>query len=123
MDKKLKDSSPIYVQIMDKIRQSIIAGELKPGQRILSVRDWALEFGVNPNTVQRSLTELEREGIIQSERTIGKFVTKDMSLIQRERQKEAELAVHQFRERMQALGFTEEETAAFFQTECRDRIG
>ena len=123
MDKKLKDSIPIYVQIMDKIRQSIIAGELKPGQRMLSVRDWALEFGVNPNTVQRALTELEREGIIQSERTIGKFVTKDIDLINRERQKEAELAVLQFRGRMEALGFTYEEVIAFFQSESGERIG
>lgn len=123
MDKKLKDSIPIYVQIMDKIRQSIIAGELKPGQRMMSVRDWALEFGVNPNTVQRALTELEREGIIQSERTIGKFVTKDIELINQERQKEAELAVLQFRERMEALGFTYEEVIAFFQSESGERIG
>ena len=71
MDKKLKENMPIYVQIMNRVREAIAAGELKPGDKIASVRDLAADFEVNPNTMQRALTELEREGLLLSERTQG----------------------------------------------------
>ena len=74
MDKKLKENMPIYVQIMNRVREAIAAGELKPGDKIASVRDLAADFEVNPNTMQRALTELEREGLLLSERTQGRYV-------------------------------------------------
>ena len=72
---------PIYIQVMDYIKKEIVSGRLKPGDRVDSVRDLALHFGVNPNTVQRSLSELEREGLLKSERTAGRFISENEELI------------------------------------------
>lgn len=79
---KFNNESPIYLQIMEVIRLRILQGQLNPGDRIASVRELAQEAGVNPNTMQKALSELEREGILSSQRTSGRFVaeqTKDTS--------------------------------------------
>jgi len=74
---------PIYLQLVEKIRFCIISGQLLPGERLPSVREWALSERVNPNTMQKALSELETEGLIITERTNGKFVTNDRDLITR----------------------------------------
>ena len=71
MDKKLSENMPIYVQIMNSVKEAIAAGEISPSERIPSVRELAQDFEVNPNTMQRALNELEREGLLVSERTAG----------------------------------------------------
>ena len=81
MDKQLQENMPIYMQIMQKVREAIASGELAPGARVASVRELAGAFAVNPNTMQRALNELEREGLLVSERTSGRFVTKDTAQI------------------------------------------
>ena len=81
MDRSLEDNMPIYMQIMNRIRDAIASGELAAGDKVPSVREFASEFEVNPNTMQRALMELEREGILVSERAIGRFVTDDRSRI------------------------------------------
>lgn len=72
---KFHNNSPIYIQIMDEIRLRIARGELSPGDKVPPVRDLALKAGVNPNTMQKALSELEREGVLYSERTSGRFVS------------------------------------------------
>ena len=114
MDKKLKENMPIYVQIMNRVREAIAAGELKPGDKIASVRDLAADFEVNPNTMQRALTELEREGLLLSERTQGRYVTSDAKAIEELRKDIARQAADSFRREMAALGFNEEEMMDFF---------
>lgn len=114
MDKKLKENMPIYVQIMNRVREAIAAGELKPGDKIASVRDLAADFEVNPNTMQRALTELEREGLLLSERTHGRYVTSDAKAIGELRKDIARQAADSFRREMAALGFNEEEMMDFF---------
>lgn len=114
MDKRLEGNLPVYVQIMDRIREAIASGELAAGQRISSVRELAEEFGVNPNTMQRALTELEREGILVSERTQGRYVTSDRTAVLSLRKKIAEKAADSFIKDMGALGFTKEEMLDFF---------
>lgn len=114
MDKKLKENMPIYVQIMNRVREAIAAGELKPGDKIASVRDLAADFEVNPNTMQRALTELEREGLLLSERTQGRYVTSDAKAIGELRKDIARQAADSFRREMAALGFNEEEMMGFF---------
>ena len=74
MSWKFDNSSPIYIQIMEQIKRMIARGELKPGDRVPAVRDMALAAGVNPNTMQKALSELERAGILISNRTAGRFV-------------------------------------------------
>ncbi len=114
MDTLLNESLPIYMQIMDHIRAAIISGELKAGEKIASVRELAEAFGVNPNTMQRALSELEREGLLVSERTTGRFVTKDTEVIETVRGKAAEQIVREFLQKMRNMGFTREQVEAFF---------
>ena len=72
---KFTSAAPIYLQIMDEIKLRIAQGRLKPGDKVPAVRDLALKAGVNPNTMQKALSELEREGVLYSQRTSGRFVS------------------------------------------------
>ena len=119
MDKKLEENMPIYVQIMNSVREAIAAGELKPGSRVAPVRELAQQFEVNPNTMQRALNELEREGLLISERTAGRFVTEDKRLIGKVKKEMAESTVDAFRKEMAALGFSDEEMINFFRERCQ----
>lgn len=116
MDKSLNENLPIYIQIMDKIRAAIVSGELAAGRKVAPVRELAEEFGVNPNTMQRALAELEREGLLVSERTSGRFVTRDMEKIERARGEAAEQIVRDFLHKMKSLGYTMEQIDAFFRS-------
>jgi|APHig6443717497_1056834.scaffolds.fasta_scaffold251413_1 GntR family transcriptional regulator len=77
-----QNTQPIYIQIMDLLKKKIATSELSPGQLLEPVRELAMTYQVNPNTVQRALSELEREGLVHSERTAGRFVTEDVALIE-----------------------------------------
>ena len=81
MEKKFNNNLPIYSQLMDIIKISIVKGRYLPGTKIPSVRDLASEHGVNPNTMQKALTKLEDEGLLYAQRTSGRFITKDESKI------------------------------------------
>lgn len=113
-------STPIYLQIMDMIRQAVITGTWPSGSKIASVRDLALEYGVNPNTVQRALSELEREGLLCAERTAGRFVTTDEDLIRKLRDAEAARQIDQFQQQMAALGYPAEEVLRLLKQKWSD---
>ena len=85
MDYFFENDRPIYLQLVDKIKKEIISGKIKSGERLPSVRELALITKVNPNTMQKALAELENDGLIYTERTNGKFVTKDIKLIEKTR--------------------------------------
>lgn len=78
---QFQSTQPIYLQIMALIKRQIATSKLLSGVQLGSVRDLAMTYQVNPNTVQRALSELEREGLVKSDRTIGRFVTDDTALI------------------------------------------
>ena len=99
---------PIYLQLVERIRFRIVSGDLEPGERVLSVREWALQEKVNPNTMQKALTSLEEEGLILTERTNGKFVTSDPELIRACKKREADRIAAEFLERMSKIGFDRE---------------
>ena len=103
---------PIYTQLVDAIKFSIVSGELLPGARMSTVRDLALEAGVNPNTMQRALQQLEREGLVFTQRSSGRFVTEDITSIDRARAALAAEHVRRYRESMRRLGFSGEEMKA-----------
>lgn len=92
MDWNFSDDRPIYAQIVEQVKLFVLSGSWKPGQRLASVRDLAAEAGVNPNTMQKALTELERQGLLYSQRTSGRFITEDENMIQ---QVKTDLAVRQ----------------------------
>ena len=82
MNWKFVGDRPVDQQIMALIRGGILTGELSPGQKIPSVRDLAAQAQVNPNTVQRALTELEREGLLVSGGTSGRRVTEEETVLE-----------------------------------------
>lgn len=79
MSWKFNNDSPIYLQIMDVLKSQIAQGILKPGDKVPAVRELAISAGVNPNTMQKALSELEREGILCSKRTTGRYVSEDIN--------------------------------------------
>ena len=81
MDWNFKTGIPIYSQIVDEMTMRIASGIYEPGEKLPSVRDLAMDAGVNPNTMQRALAELERRGLVYSERTSGRFVTKEEAVL------------------------------------------
>ena len=113
---------PIYVQIMNSVKEAIAAGEISPSERVPSVRELARDFEVNPNTMQRALNELERERLLVSERTAGRFVTDDKELIEELKNEMAARTADRFRKEMGALGFSDDEMIDFFRERCRKEI-
>jgi len=105
-------SIPIYLQIMEQIRIQIVSGQWNAGERIAPVRDLAAQFSVNPNTMQRALAELEREGLLKSERTSGRFVTTDMVLVAQCRQALVQKLAARFAADMERLGVSHDEIAS-----------
>lgn len=103
-------TTPIYTQLMDEIKGQIVSGRLAAGAKIGSIRDLAAFYAVNPNTVQRALLELEREGLLSTQRASGKFVTEDENVIRELRSKLAEEQIDKLLAVMKSLGFSVEET-------------
>lgn len=106
----LSTDRPIYIQLMEHIQLLIISGYYKPGDKLPSVREFAAEASVNPNTMQKALSELERAKLIYTNRTSGKFITEDDSMIAVMKQSLAEEEVRKFLDGMKKLGFTKQET-------------
>ena len=112
MEWKFRSDQPIYSQLVEQIKLGIVSAKLLPGERLMSVRDMATEAGVNPNTMQRALQELERDGMVYSQRTAGRFVTENMKVIERAKKKFAEEQIRSFLEAMKKLGYQWEEILA-----------
>ena len=106
------EKSPIYLQIAYRVKLKIASKELSMGQQLLPVREFAQEAGVNPNTVQRAFQELEKEGLVYSARTSGRFVTEDEKLIDQKRHEIAQSLMKNFVTEMAAIGFSSAEIKA-----------
>lgn len=105
----LDSARPIYLQIIERVQMDIVTGQYQPGDKLPSVRDLAQEAAVNPNTMQKALSELERSGLIYSQRTSGRFITEDKELIHQMKQELAAAEVSSFVAHMKQLGITPEE--------------
>lgn len=105
----LDSSRPIYLQIIERVQMDIITGRYQPGDKLPSVRDLAQEAAVNPNTMQKALSELERSGLIYSQRTSGRFITEDKELIHQMKKELAAAEVSAVVAHMKQLGITPEE--------------
>ena len=104
----LTSDRPIFMQIIEIIQLEIISGKYRPGDKLPSVRDLASEAAVNPNTMQKALSELERSGLVYSQRTSGRFITEDVKMIEELKSSLAKEKIHEFLENMQKLGFQKE---------------
>ena len=109
MEWKFREALPIYSQMVEGMTRAIVSGAFAPGDRLPAVRELALDAGVNPNTVQRALSELERSGLVYSQRTAGRFVTEDRAVIARAREQMAQGKIDAFLSEMDGLGFTREQ--------------
>ena len=108
----LNSDRPIFIQIVERIEMDIISGKYKPGDKLPSVRDFAAEAAVNPNTMQKAFTELERTGLVVSQRTTGRFITEDTSMIDELKSTLAKDKITELLSFMQQLGFQENEILA-----------
>lgn len=106
---EFENDRPIYTQILEHIELSIISGKYKPGDKLPSVRELAGDAAVNPNTMQRALAELERRMLVHSERTTGRFITEDMELISKVKERTADNYIDEFVVKMKKIGFSEDD--------------
>ncbi|GAA4856442.1 GntR family transcriptional regulator [Paenibacillus vulneris] len=109
MVESFSNTQPIYLQLVHRICRQIVRREVLPGEKMPSVRDLAVKYGVNPNTMQRVNMELERMGIVESRRGQGMYVTEDSSRIDLIREQLMEELITRFAEEMQELGCTGQE--------------
>lgn len=100
-----KSDRPIYVQLIEQIKLLIVSGTYPAGSKLPSVRDMAFEASVNPNTLQKALAELERDGLVYSQRTSGRYVTEDEDMISKVKNELALQQIQHFFEKMSKMGF------------------
>ena len=115
MDWNFRNDQPIYSQLTQRLTEAIVSGIYAPGEKLPSVRELAVEAGVNPNTVQRALSELERDGLVFSQRTAGRFVTENENMITNAKLRIADERVGEFLHSMKKLGCTRDEVIALIQ--------
>lgn len=118
----LDSDRPIYSQILERIQMQIAAGIYEPGEKIPSVRELAAEAGVNPNTMQKALAELERCGLVITQRTSGRVVTEDLNMIRETKNQLAKEQIEEFLKRMKALGFEREDILTMLKKETGGEI-
>lgn len=109
MEWQIDNNKPVYIQLVEQLKMKIISGEIELDSKLDSVRNLAAEAMVNPNTMQKALAELERQGFVYSKRTSGRFVTDDKALIDRERKNLVKESVKSSLETLINLGYTDEE--------------
>jgi len=106
---KFENHIPIYIQIIDLIKRDIVLGICKPGDKLQSVREYALELKVNPNTVQKAYQEMERMSLAYTKRGIGRFIVEEKAIVKKLKHEMSDDIVHAFIEKMNELGYTSEE--------------
>ena len=117
MDWNLDNGRPIWPQLAQQLARRIIAGVYPPGSRLPSVRELAAEAGVNPNTMQRALAQLDQDGLAKADRTAGRLVTQDTEVLDRVRRGEARSVIRQYLDAMAALGYSRERAAELLKEE------
>ena len=116
----LDDSLPIYLQIEGLIKTKIISGVYQPGQKLPSVRDLAAEAAVNPNTMQKALTELERSGLVYTQRTSGRFITEDTAKMTELKEQIAREQLQLFLKNMEQLGLSRDDIRRLLETAWKE---
>ena len=105
MEWKLSDDRPIWLQLSQQLARRIVVGAYPPGSRLPSVRELAAEAGVNPNTMQRALAQLDQTGLTRTDRTAGRLVTQEQAVLEQARRQEAQVAIGQYFDAMAQLGY------------------
>lgn len=113
---------PIYLQAANSIKRDIVTGKLPPGAKLPSVRDLAVEYTINPNTVSRVYKELESEGVCFTRRGMGTFVTEDPGKVDQMKEEMAGTLIRDFLEGMEQLGFSRSEAIALLEKKSKEII-
>ena len=103
-----KNDMPIFLQIIEHIKMLIISGRYLPNNRLPSVRDLSFNFGVNPNTIQKALSELEDIGLIRTDSTNGKYITEDIVIIDKVREQTIREMITEFGDNISKIGASKE---------------
>lgn len=119
----LVNDRPIYIQLTEQITQYIVSGVFQPGTRMASVRELAEDAGVNPNTMQRAMAELERNGLVKTHRTTGRMITEDLEMLNRIREDLAGARITEFFDGMRTIGFSPKEAAALLSKRADEMAG
>ncbi|WP_417897108.1 GntR family transcriptional regulator [Bacillus haimaensis] len=109
MSNKYDADKPIYLQIIDRISREIVRGDIKPGDKLPSVREMAIQSGVNPNTIQRTYSELERIEVVETKRGQGTFVTENLGMVVQLKKSMQASVVENFVKSMREIGVVETE--------------
>ena len=117
MEWKLENDRPIWQQLTQQLTRRIITGGYPPGSRLPPVRELAAQAGVNPNTMQRALAQLELEGLARADRTAGRLVTQDAAALEAARLREARSVVQGYVQAMSALGYSRERAVELLKEE------
>ena len=120
MEYNFDNERPIYIQLVEMLKIEIISGRIKSGEKLPSVRDFAMKAKVNPNTMQKALTELERENLIYTERTNGKYGTNYRNLIDNIKNEIALEQVRNFIRSMNNIGIYGEEIEQYMKSEANE---
>lgn len=119
---ELKTDRPIYTQLADHIKIGIISGRYLPGDKLPSVRDLAEEAAVNPNTMQKALVELERLGMVYTQRTNGRYITEDVTMLHNLKESIAKEQIAEFFKSMEMLGFSKLEIIQILEKEGKETV-
>ena len=117
MDWRFTDDRPIWLQLTEQLTRRIITGTYPPGSRLPPVRELAAQAGVNPNTMQRALAQLEQDGLSFADRTARRLVTEDTSVLDSVRQAQARVLIEQYYDAMAELGYSRTEAAELLKEE------
>ena len=118
---EFKNGIPIYLQIIAQIKVMIASGELRAGSKIPPVREMAVEAGVNPNTMQRALTQLEQEGLLYTQRTAGRFVSDDKNVMKELRKAMSEQYIADMFHNLEKMGMDKQEIIAAVKNYEKDK--
>ena len=118
---ELDGDRPIYAQLVECVTLDILAGRFPAGGRLPSVRELAAEAGVNPNTMQRALAQMEQDGLICTQRTAGRTVTEDQSRVEAARKTLAQERTRRYLMDMAKLGFGPEHLPELLRTLSKER--
>lgn len=121
MQWEINSDRPVYLQLIEQIQVGIISGQYNAGDKLPSVRDLAADAAVNPNTMQKALSELERTGLVYANRTSGRFITSDTELIQELKKQSARSQIKEFLDRMALLGFEPKETLILIEEAMKNK--
>ncbi len=111
MEFLIRDARPIWQQLSEQLRRRIVTGVYPPGSRFPAVRELAAEAGVNPNTMQRAITQLEEDGLVVTNRTAGRTIASDAAVLEAARRVMAEERIEEYYRDMESLGYDRREAA------------